>query len=241
MSITQKAAPVALLLTLAGCATGPVNSTTSASGLSAGSMRLSARMSSSIFLQPVPPRERWVFVSLHNTSSAQDLHFGAAIRRRLIAKGYHLTDNPGRAHYMLMANVRYVGKAQHGETAAGALAGGFGGAIVGASYGNENGGVAGGLAGLAIGAAIGHFYQHNRYLMVLDIQLEERQRGTYTSNDTVTSEGLGNRTETYRAAIKGWALYRDRIVAQAAGTNLRFSAAEPALTHEVAGELAGLF
>lgn len=45
------------LLTLAACATGPVSSQTSASGLSAGSMHLDARMSASIFLQPVSPRE----------------------------------------------------------------------------------------------------------------------------------------------------------------------------------------
>lgn len=231
----------ALLLTLTACATGPVSSTTSASGLSAGSMDLSAKMSSSIFLQPVGPRERVVFLTIHNTSSAQDLDFAHEIRERLIAKGYRITNNPRYAHYMLMANVLYVGKEQHGQTAAGALAGGFGGAVIGTAYGNDNGGAVGGLAGLALGAAIGHFYQDKHYLMVLDVQLEERQRGTYTTNDTVASEGLGNRTETYRAAIRGWAIYRDRIVAQASGTNLRFSAAEPALTHEVAGELAGLF
>ena len=241
MNQLKFAVTVAGLLALTACATGPVSSTTSASGLSAGSMDLSAQMSSSIFLQPVPPYERVVFLTLHNTSSAQDLDFAQAIRARLIAKGYRLTDDPRRAHYMLMANVLYVGKAQNSEMAAGALAGGFGGAVIGVSAGNDNGLAAGGLAGMAIGAAIGHFYQEKRYLMVLDIQLEERQRGTYTANDTVTSEGLGNRTETFRAALKGWAIYRDRIVGQAHGMNLRFSQAQPALEHEVAGELSGFF
>jgi hypothetical protein len=36
-------------------------------------------------------------------------------------------------------------------------------------------------------------------------------------------------------------IYRDRVVAQAHGLDLAFSYAMPALTHEVAGEISGLF
>ena len=57
-----------------GCATtaGP---TTSASGLSSGNVALSTKMSSSIFLQPVSPQDKIVYVSVRNTSTATGLNF----------------------------------------------------------------------------------------------------------------------------------------------------------------------
>jgi hypothetical protein len=240
---------IALLLFLAvpvlafsGCASmsGTTSSTTSASGMSAGNMNLQTKMSSSIFLQPVPPSEKVVYVRATNTSSASGLNFKAALEQALIARGYRITNNPQDAYFMLMSNVLYLGKETHAYTAAGALAGGFGGALVGSRYGSAGSTIGGGLVGGLIGAAIGAAFQHKKYMMVVDIQLEQRQKGSYTTNGTATSEGLGNTTTTYNAGVKNWAIYRDRVVATASAINLRFSSAEPALKTVVGREISNL-
>lgn len=234
---------ITLAVALTGCATatGPAPQSTTTSGLSAGNMRLSAQMSSSIFLQPVAPQERVVFVEGHNTSSAQSLGFSRLIDQRLIAKGYRLTNNPNQAHYMLMYNIRYVGKEMHSNAATGALAGGFGGVLVGSAANNSQGGFAGGVIGAGIGALIGSVMSNNHYMMVVDIQIEERDRGAYASTSTIASQGTNSTMGSYGGGVAGWMIYRDRIVAQAHGLRLRFSYATPALSHEVAGELAGIF
>ena len=228
---------------LVGCATanGPAPQSTSSSGLSAGNMRLSARMSSSIFLQPVGPAKKVVYVAGHNTSSAQGLHFGQLVTQGLIAKGYRITNNPHYAHYMLLYNIRYVGKEQASHAAAGALAGGFGGAVIGGVAGNGNGALIGGGVGALAGGILGAVFSTNRYMMVVDIQLEQREKGAYTSTNTYASQGTNSSISSSAGGINGWLIYRDRIVAQAKGMRLRFSYATPAMTHEVAGELAGLF
>ncbi len=229
-------------LALAGCATGPAPQQTSSSGLSAGNMQLSAHMSSSIFLQPVAPQERVVFIDGHNTSSAQNLGVESEVSQDLAARGYQVTNDPTKAEYMVMYNVLYVGKQQGNYTAAGALAGGFGGGLIGAMTSNDGGTQAGALlAGALAGAVIGHFIQHKHYMMVVDIQLEQRQAGVYTTSQTNAEQGMGGTMQTSTSGVKNWMIYRDRIVAQAQGLNLAFSYATPALTKEVSGEISGLF
>lgn len=231
---------VAVLL-IGGCATGPAPTHTSESGLHAGNMRLSARMTNSVFLQPVGPAQRVVFIQGHNTSSAQGLHLRSIIARQLLDKGYRLTDNPDAAHYMLLYNIRYVGAETRRYTAAGAIIGGWGGAVYGANHGDMDETYGAGLIGLGVGALVGSMLQHRHYMMVVDVQLEERQQGTYTSVDTAASQGTATTLRAEHSGIKNWMIYRNRIVARASGLNLRFGYAEPALTHEVGRELAGIF
>ena len=236
------AAAVIGALALAGCATGPAPQAASSSGLSAGNMRLSAQMSSSIFLQPVAPNQRVVFVEGHNTSSAQNLGFQSLVSQDLLRRGYRVTNNPNHAEYVLMYNVLYVGKQQSNYTAAGALAGGFGGALTSAlARGNGTTDAAYGLAGALVGGIVGHFLQDKTYMMVVDIQLEQRQAGVYTTSQTNARQGIGGGVSTSVSGVKNWMIYRDRIVAQAHGLNLAFSYATPALSHEVSGEISGLF
>ncbi len=229
-------------LALSGCASGPPPQSTSASGLSAGNMQLSVRMSRSIFLQPVGPSQRIVYLEGHNTSSAQGLHFSNEIAQELSAHGYSITNNPNQAQFMLMYNIRYVGKQQHNFTAAGALAGGFGGVVAGA-LGSNNYETPGylGLAGAAVGAVVGHFMQHKVYMMVVDLQLEQRQAGVYTTTQTNAQQGTSSTVSTSSSGVRNWMIYRDRIVGTAEGLNLAFNYATPALSKEVSGEVSGLF
>ena len=248
MSHTQKirigtvALAVIGALGLAGCATGPAPQGTSASGLSAGNMHLSVHMSSSIFLQPVAPSKRVVFVEGHNTSSAQNLGFQPLVTQDLMRRGYQVTNDPSRAEYMVMYNVRYIGKQTASNTAAGVLAGGFGAAITSAAFGGNGGtSAAYGLAGALVGGVVGHFLSQKAYMMVVDIQLEQRQAGVYTTSQTNARQGIGGGMSTSVSGVNNWMIYRDRIVAQAHGLNLAFSYATPALSREVSGEISGLF
>lgn len=229
-------------LGLAGCATGPAPQGTSASGLSAGHMQLSVHMSSSIFLQPVAPSKRVVFVEGHNTSSAQNLGFQPLVVHDLMQRGYQVTNDPTRAEYMVMCNVRYIGKQTASNTASGVLAGGFGAAITSAAFGGNGGtSAAYGLAGALVGGVVGHFLSQKAYMMVVDIQLEQRQSGVYTTSQTNAQQGLGNTTTSSTSSVKNWMIYRDRIVAQAHALDLAFSYAKPSLTKVVAGEISGIF
>lgn len=238
---------IAAILFLAGCATGVAPRATNG-GTTAGNADLSVKMSSSIFLQPVTAAKRTIFLEGHNTSSAQGLGFEPRIAADLAYRGYRIVHDPSKATYMLMYNIRYVGRETKRNTALGALSGGFGGSLIGSMIGrNYYGGssftntIAGGLAGAAVGAIAGHFFSTHRYMMVVDIQVEQRQAGAVASSTTVASEGLGNRTVQSGGRVEGWAIFRDRVVAQAKGMRLTFDYAKPALVKEVTGAIAGIF
>ncbi len=226
-------------IVLSGCAT-TATSTTSSSGLSAGNVALSTKMSSSIFLQPVSPRNKIVYVTTRNTSTATGLNFRNELISTLIGEGYRITNNPREANFMLMTNILYIGLETHSYTVEGALAGGFGGALIGSTYGTVGSTVVGGAAGALVGGIIGSMISQKHYMMVVDIQLEQRQAGTYTTNSTAASQGTASTITTYNSGIKNWEIYRDRIVSQASAINLQFSSAEPALKHQMAHSIANL-
>lgn len=227
------------VLAFSGCAT-TAGSTTSASGLSSGNVALSTKMSSSIFLQPIAPQQKIVYVSARNTSTAAGLNFRNELISALISEGYRITNNPQEANFVLMSNVLYIGKESHNYTLAGALAGGFGGALVGSRYNSGTGVIAGGVLGALAGGVIGSMFQNKNYMMVVDIQLEQRQAGTYTTSSTNASQGTASNITTYNSGVKNWAIYRDRIVSQASAINLKFSSAEPLLKRQMAHSIANL-
>ena len=227
------------IIAFSGCAT-TAGTGTSASGLSSNGVSLSTKMSTSIFLQPVSPRQKIVYISVRNTSTATGLNFRQELISGLISEGYKITNNPKEANFILMTNVLYIGKRTKSYTMAGALAGGFGGALIGSRYTTVGSTLAGGALGALAGGIIGSLFQHKAYMMVVDIQLEQRQKGSYTTNGTSASEGLGNSTTTYNAGVKNWAIYRDRVVSQAKAINLQFSTAEPLLKKQIAHSIANL-
>ena len=226
-------------LAFSGCATtaGP---TTSASGLSSGNVALSTKMSSSIFLQPVATQDKIVYVSTRNTSTATGLNFKNELTSVLRSEGYRVTNNPQKANFMIMSNVLYIGVESNNYTMAGALAGGFGGGFIGSRYNSGTSIVAGGALGALAGSIIGSMFQNKNYMMVVDIQLEQRQAGTYTTSSTNASQGTASNVTTYNAGVKNWAIYRDRIVSQASAMNLVFTSAEPLLKQQMAHSIANL-
>ncbi|MGC8821743.1 MAG: complement resistance protein TraT [Desulfurella sp.] len=159
------------------------------SGIENAKLQTQAKMSNTIFLTPVGPAQKTVFVQVRNTSQVSMPDLKAMVIQKLQANGYKVIDDPQKAHYWLQANVLYMGKETQFATFDGALAGGFGGALAGASIGQGYGQGAAALGGAAVGsllgAAIGSAIHVDTYLGVVDIQVSERVNGVI--KQTVTS------------------------------------------------------
>ena len=94
------------------------------------------KASASIFLEPVSPAKRIIFVSVRNTSD-RDLNIKSRIVDRLSNSGYRITDDPDAAHFMLQANVLKVGKDNLGSTDS-YLDAGFSGAVLGSAVSSDS-------------------------------------------------------------------------------------------------------
>ena len=168
-------------LTLLAClALSACAATTTA--ISKRELDVQTRMSDSIFLEPLPPARRTVFVEVKNTSDREDFDIEQGVKAHLQERGYQLVDNPDRAHYMLQANVLQAGKSSV-TAAEDAFASGFGGALFGAAVGavgtraatKDTGSIiGGGLIGAAVESAAGAFVQDVTYSAITDIQVSER-------------------------------------------------------------------
>ncbi|PMP64411.1 complement resistance protein TraT [Desulfurella multipotens] len=159
------------------------------SGIENAKLQTQAKMSNTIFLTPVGPAQKTIYVQIRNTSQVPMPDLKNMIIQKLEANGYKVIADPQKAHYWLQANVLYMGKETQFATFDGALAGGFGGALAGASIGQGYGQGAAALGGAAVGsllgAAIGSAIHVDTYLGVVDIQVSERVNGVI--KQTVTS------------------------------------------------------
>lgn len=99
-------------------------------------------MSETIFLDPVAPDKRTVFLQLKNTSDKQEINYSMAVKTAIQAKGYQVLDDPNKANYWIQANVLKVGKSDLRESQHW-LSQGYGGAVAGAVIGSQFGGGSG--------------------------------------------------------------------------------------------------
>jgi outer membrane lipoprotein SlyB len=243
-------ASAAIALALAGCA-----ATTTA--VSKRNLDVQTRMSDSIFLSPVTPGQRTVYVAVRNTSDRPDLDLEAAVRQSVAARGYLVVDDPAAAHFILQANILQAGRSSETATEA-AYKGGFGGTLVGGAAGGAVGygiGKAGGgndvlltVGGAIIGAAIegitGAFVQDVTYSVVTDIQVSEPadvgQVVTESESADLTQGTSGRRAQSSSRTIER-RTYATRIVSKANKANLEWAEAAPALVDGVTRSVAGIF
>ncbi|MDH3663369.1 MAG: complement resistance protein TraT, partial [Alphaproteobacteria bacterium] len=213
-------------LAVAACA-----ATTTA--ISKRELDVQTRMSDSIFLEPLPPARRNVFIQVKNTSDREDFDIEADVKAAILDRGYQLVDNPERAHYMLQANVLQAGKSSV-TAAEDAFSSGFGGALFGAAVGavgtravtKDTGSIiGGGLIGAAVESAAGAFVQDVTYSAITDIQVSERA----TDGEVVTEafeQDLGQGTSGTRIvranSTSSWKRYRTRVMSVANKVNLDF-------------------
>lgn len=209
------------------------------------------KMSSSIFLDPVEPEQRTVFVDIRNTSDKPEFDLKPQVIQSLQSRGYQVIDSPSRANYWLQANVLQVGRSNARATS-GALAAGpgmAGGAVSGYAIHRATGGSSGG--GAAIGAVVGGavagtvidaLVEDVYYSVITDIQIMERFDGTVreSSEHQLIQGDSGSTTSSYQRQ-SDMRKYQTRVVSFANQANLKWPEAEPELTQGMVRALAGLF
>jgi hypothetical protein len=246
-SLRGTLASLALVLLLAGCA-----ATTTA--VSKRNLDVQTKMTDSVFLEPVSPDKRTVFVSVRNTSDKPDFNVEPAIRSQLEAAGYTVVDDPDQANFMLQANVLQAGR--NSQTAAEAAgAGGFGSAVSGAAVGAGSGyllGQAGGsdvgltVAGALLGAAIGTiadaYVQDVTYTVITDIRVSERSGAVVSQSEQQTlGQGSGGTVTQTSSTITDWKHYQTRIVATANQANIEWEEASPQMVDGLTRSIGGIF
>lgn len=206
------------------------------------------KMSETIFLEPVVPERRIIYIDVRNTSD-KEMNVKEPIIRALKSHGYIVTDNPQEANYTLQANILQVAKADLRESK-NALDGGFGGAVVGAATGyairgSDSRVAVGGLIGATLGVVGDALVDDTFYTMVTDIQIRERPVGGEAVYQRQSSSLKQGTSTAVRQEVQGasgeWKTYRTRVVSSANKVNLDFKEAQSALEEALAKSLSGLF
>jgi hypothetical protein len=162
------------LILFAGCVLLSACAATT-TAISKRDLDVQTRMSDSIFLDPLPPARRTIFVQVRNTSDKEDFAIEDQVKAAVSERGYQLVDDPDRAHYLLQANVLQAGKSSV-TAAEEAFGSGFGGALFGGAVGavgtraatsNTGAVIGGGLIGAAAEAVAGSFIQDVTYSAAL--------------------------------------------------------------------------
>ena len=220
-------------------------------------LTVETKMSETIFLEPVSPEKRIVYVDIKNTTDKEMAGIEYEIKGRVAAGGYTLTDDPTEATYILQANILQVGRSDL-EDANAMLGTGFEGVVEGAVLGGVIGGalggdvdevnkgtVIGGIAGGAAGFLFDALVTDVLFTMVTDIQISERVRQgetVYQAEETDASQGTATRTkQTSSVDNVKWKIYRTRIVSAANKANLDFEEARPILKAGLVRSIGGIF
>jgi hypothetical protein len=204
------------------------------------------KMSATIFLDPVSPDERTIYIEIKNTSD-KELDLGPEITGAIAAKGYQVVRDPKKAHYMLQANVLSVGKASPSaiQETLGAGYGGsvlLGAAIGGATTRSWGGAAAGGLVGGIAETVTGSLVKNVTFAIVTDVQLSERSEEEVDSTtDTRLGQGTSTTIKQKSRKTDNWKRYQTRIVSSANQVNLKFEEALPELRKGLTKSLSGLF
>lgn len=241
--------PVLLALTLGGCA-----ATTTA--VAKRQLDVQSRMSDSIFLDPVAPAERTVYVEVKNTSDKADLDLATPIRQRIAERGFVIVEDPRDAHFLFQVNVLQAGRSSETATEA-TYKGGFGGTLVGGAVGGGVGyaiGRAGGgndvllaaggaLLGAAIESVAGALVQDVTYTIVSDLQVSERVPAgeivTRTESASLAQGSAGTRALSSTGTTDLRA-HRTRVVSTANKVNLDWPEAAPSLIDGLTRSIAGV-
>lgn len=206
------------------------------------------KMSATIFLDPVKSDQRTVYVQVRNTSDQQTMDLGPDIAEGVAGKGYQVVDDPDQAHYILQANVLYVGKSDPTANAL-TLQSGYGGAAAGALAGFAGGGggrgiIAAGLLGGISDTVSGALVKDVYYTITTDIQIKERADSglqAMAATEHNLQQGTSGGTQVTYTEQTDWKTYQTRIVSVANKVNLDFDEAAPALRQGLIRSLAGLF
>jgi hypothetical protein len=207
------------------------------------------KMSETLFLEPVAPAKRIIFIDIRNTTD-QELTVKDTIIEQIQAAGYKVTNNPDDANFMLQANILQLGKSDLRESG-GALMAGYGGAVVGAGLAYAGGadsgrGIAGaGLLGGLFGVMGDAMVDDTLYSMIIDLQIRERpglDEKVVQSQETHAKQGTASKVkQSVSGGQVNWKTYRTRIVSTANKANLAFDEAKPPLIAGLVRVISGVF
>lgn len=237
-------------------------------GCATSELQTSAKMTQSVFINPVARDKRTIFISTKNTSGT-DIHLEQKIVQALYAKGYTVVDDPDMATYVLMTNILFCNKKSENNVASGAMMGGAAGAIAN-SGSNGRSMAAAGLAGALVGGLIGKATEDTIFQMQVDIAIREKAKGKVSSY-TGTSSGQASvrdgqksgtmnsfggpirdadasgklNSNTYsnssQAYESDYIEHRTMMFAEATKMDLTLQEATPILEQKIAAQVAGLF
>jgi len=180
------------------------------------------QMSETVFLEPVSPEKKSIWIEVKNTS---DKSIELSNLQGLIAqRGYQINSNPSKVPYRLQVNILSVGMCSPSALNqsiyagwGGAMTGGLAGAAIGIESDKPfTGGVIGGLIGGATELIAGSLVKNVTYGIITDVQISENKAGN-------------------------WRIYRTRVASSANKVNLTFEEALPAIINGLEKSLAGIF
>ena len=164
-------------------------------GCATTELQTQAKMTRTIFLDPVAKSQKTIFVSVKNTSG-NGIDLTNNIVNGLKKKGYTVVDNPAQAKYILMANVLFANNLREDNTGKGVVAGSTAGLIGGIASGGSGGGdvkarIVGVVVGAVAGGLIAHAGEDDIYRMVVDVDVREKtNQKVSTINSTTEGQSV---------------------------------------------------
>lgn len=208
------------------------------------------KMTDTIFLDPVGPAQRTVYVQVRNSSDYTALDLAPEVRNTIEGRGYQVIDDPDRANYWLQVNVLQVGKMDP-TAAESAFHGGYGSswgtaaagaAIGGAASQSWTGGLIGGVVGGAVATVADAVVKDTTYAIITDVQVSERSKVAVREQTqqrlTQGRSGTRNVTADETTNMKR---YQTRVMSSANQANLEFDDALPYLKTGMTRTVAGIF
>ncbi|QKF58336.1 complement resistance protein TraT [Aliarcobacter lanthieri] len=239
-------------------------------GCATTELQTNAKMTQSVFINPVKKELRTVFISTKNTSG-QKINLENTIISELQAKGYKVVDDPDAATYVLLTNVLYCDKKQENNAGAGALgAGAVGAGVAGYNNSGAGGTIAAGLGAALIGGLLAKATEDTIYQMQVDIVIREKAKGpVYASNSNVAGQSsvkdgnksgfinsFGGKAKDVNATGQlnsnmanaqtqsfeaDYIEHKTMMFAEATKMNLTLDEATPILEKQISNQISGLF
>lgn len=203
------------------------------------------KMSSSIFLDPVPNSQKTIYLVTHNTSDQQNIDVRTPLVADLQSKGYRLVNDAGQAHYVLQVNILSAGEikpAGGSKMADGVITGGGVGLGTAALVHNDTGGlVTGAVAGALAGMIADSAFQTISYHIVTDVQIATRSSTPVKATSKQNVVGSSTINTSTSQTTSNWAKSQTQVASVATKTNLKFTDAAPQLAQAMAQSISGIF
>lgn len=213
-------------------------------------LKINSKLTKTIFLDPVAPAKRTVFLQFRNNSDSESFNIQQQIKSKLEGNGYTIIEDPEQATYWLQANVRYVGPPEGSEfenvfedymgAAEGAAAGVALSEITG---GSGNGNVKAAFIGALIGYAADAMVDDVFHAAITDLQISKKvENGTVESEEKHRlSQGESGRETQKIKTTTNRKKYQTRVLMTANQANMDIPESELVMQKRLTKVISGLF